>query len=275
MKLVKYRKLNYTEQILNINHPFVQYKKINFKGIDNSKIELDLAIPSSDIKGIIIDFPEYKIKNKDYLTLTKYSLLNYTLISLHIRGQAGNSENNTPCSHFPFLDCNNEIPYYNLVFQDALDTLQIIESLFPNKDIYVTGVGQGAAISIICAKFYDTIKELFISDCSLCDIKNTYIQNKNNPIFKKLYNFEMDLPEKTDYLYNVLDSIDILNISNSIGQKVHYALSYLSPKTPHSAQLKLIDSLNDIEVQHYKFLNYKKIFQHQFDDYILETLSNR
>lgn len=275
MKLVKYRKLNYTEQILNINHPFVQYKKINFKGIDNSKIELDLAIPSSDIKGIIIDFPEYKIKNKDYLTLTKYSLLNYALISLHIRGQAGNSENNTPCSHFPFLDCNNEIPYYNLVFQDALDTLQIIESLFPNKDIYVTGVGQGAAISIICAKFYDTIKELFISDCSLCDIKNTYIQNKNNPIFKKLYNFEMDLPEKTDYLYNVLDSIDILNISNSIGQKVHYALSYLSPKIPHSAQLKLIDSLNDIEVQHYKFLNYKKIFQHQFDDYILETLSNR
>lgn len=275
MKLVKYRKLNYTEQILNINHPFVQYKKINFKGIDNSKIELDLAIPSSDIKGIIIDFPEYKVKNKDYLTLTKYSLLDYALISLHIRGQAGNSENNTPCSHFPFLDCNNEIPYYNLVFQDALDTLQIIESLFPNKDIYVTGVGQGAAISIICAKFYDTIKELFISDCSLCDIKNTYIQNKNNPIFKKLYNFEMDLPEKTDYLYNVLDSIDILNISNSIGQKVHYALSYLSPKTPHSAQLKLIDSLNDIEVQHYKFLNYKKIFQHQFDDYILETLSNR
>ena len=185
-------------------------------------------------------------------------MLDYALASLHIRGQAGNSENNTPCSHFPFLDCNNEIPYYNLVFQDALDTLQIIESLFPNKDIYVTGVGQGAAISIICAKFYDTIKELFISDCSLCDIKNTYIQNKNNPIFKKLYNFEMDLPEKTDYLYNVLDSIDILNISNSIGQKVHYALSYLSPKTPHSAQLKLIDSLNDIEVQHYKFLNYKK-----------------
>ena len=275
MKLEKYRKLNYTEQILNINHPFVQYKKINFKGIDNSKIELDFAIPSSDIKGIIIDFPEFKVKNKDYLTLTKYSMLDYALVSLHIRGQAGNSENNTPCSHFPFLDCNNEIPYYNLVFQDALDTLQIIESLFPNKDIYVTGVGQGAAISLVCAKFYDTIKELFISDCSLCDIKNTYIQNKTNPIFKKLYNFELDLPEKTDYLYTVLDSIDVLNISSFITQKVHYALSYLSPKTPHSAQLRLIDSLNNIEVQHYKFLDYKKIFQHQFDDYILETLSNK
>lgn len=275
MKLEKYRKLNYTEQILNINHPFVQYKKINFKGIDNSKIELDFEIPSSDIKGIIIDFPEFKVKNKDYLTLTKYSMLDYALVSLHIRGQAGNSENNTPCSHFPFLDCNNEIPYYNLVFQDALDTLQIIESLFPNKDIYVTGVGQGAAISLVCAKFYDTIKELFISDCSLCDIKNTYIQNKTNPIFKKLYNFELDLPEKTDYLYTVLDSIDVLNISSFITQKVHYALSYLSPKTPHSAQLRLIDSLNNIEVQHYKFLDYKKIFQHQFDDYILETLSNK
>ena len=275
MKLVKYRKLNYTEQILNINHPFVQYKKINFKGIDNSKIELDLAIPSSDIKGIIVDFPEFKVKNKDYLTLTKYSMFDYALVSLHIRGQAGNSENNTPCSHLPFLDCNNEIPYYNLVFQDTLDTLQIIESLFPNKDIYVTGVGQGAAISLVCAYYYKSIKELFISDCSLCDIKNTYIQNKTNPIFKKLYNFELDLPEKTDYLYTVLDSIDILNISSFITQKVHYALSYLSPKTPHSAQLRLIDSLNIIEVQHYKFLDYKKIFQHQFDDYILETLSNK
>ena len=65
MKLKKYRKLNYSEQILNIDHPFVQYKKINFRGIDNSKIELDLAIPNSDIKGIIIDFPEFKVKNKD------------------------------------------------------------------------------------------------------------------------------------------------------------------------------------------------------------------
>lgn len=202
-------------------------------------------------------------------------MLNYALVSLHIRGQAGNSENNTPCSHFPFLDCNNEIPYYNLVFQDALDTIHITEMMFPNKDIITTGLGQGAAISLVCANYFDSVTELFISDCSLCDIKNTYIQNKKNPIFKKLYNFEIDLPEKTDYLYNGLDSIDILNISSSISQKVHYALSYLSPKTPHSAQLKLIDSLNDIEVQHYKFLDYKKIFQHQFDDYILETLSNR
>ena len=44
MKLEKYRKLNYTEQLLHINHPFVQYKKINFKGIDSSYIELDKII---------------------------------------------------------------------------------------------------------------------------------------------------------------------------------------------------------------------------------------
>ena len=275
MKLVKYRKFDFTETTLNTPHPFAKYKKITFLGTDNSKIELDLVIPNSKVKGVIIDFPEFKVKNKDYLNLARYCMLDYALISMHIRGQAGNSENNTPCSHFPFIDSEYEVPYYNLVFQDALDTIHITEIMFPNKDIIATGLGQGAAISLVCAKYFDTIKELFISDCSLCDIKNTYIQNKNNPIFKKLYNFEIDLPEKIDYLYDILDSIDILNISNSIGQKVHYALSYLSPKTPHSAQLKLIDSLNDIEVQHYKFLNYKKIFQHQFDDYILETLSNR
>lgn len=275
MKLEKYRKFNFEEKTLNISHLFVQYKKITFLGKDNSKIELDVVIPNSNIRGVIVDFPEYKVKNKDFLNLSKYSMLSYALVSLHIRGQAGNSENNTPCSHFPFLDCNNEISYYNLVFQDALDTIHITEMMFPNKDIIATGLGQGAAISLVCAKYFHSVTELFISDCSLCDIKNTYIQNKKDPIFKKLYNFEIDLPEKTDYLYDVLDSIDILNISSSITQKVHYAMSYLSPKTPLSAQLKLVESLKNVIVQHYKFLDYKKIFQHQFDDYILETLSTK
>ena len=133
------------------------------------QIEVDLAIPKSNIKGVIVDFPEFKVKNKDYLSLTKYSMLDYALASLHIRGQAGNSENNTPCSHFPFLDSSSFTPYFNLVYQDALDTISIIEKLFPNKEILVTGLGQGAAISIVCASYYDSIKELFISDCSLCD----------------------------------------------------------------------------------------------------------
>ena len=275
MKLEKYRKFNFEEKIVNISHSFVKYKKIKFFGKDNSKIELDVVIPSSNIKGVIVDFPEYKVKNKDFLNLLKYSMLNYALVSLHIRGQAGNSENNTPCSHFPFIDSEYEIPYYNLVFQDALDTIHITEMMFPKKDIILTGLGQGAAISLVCAKYFDSVTELFIENCSLCDIKNTYIQNKKNLIFKKLYNFEIDFPEKISYLYNVLDLIDILNISNLIKQKVHYALSYLSPKTPLEAQFKLVESLKNVTVQHYKFLDYKKIFQHQFDDYILETLATK
>ena len=275
MKLEKYRKFDFIETTLNTPHPVAKYKKITFLGIDNSKIELDLVIPNSKVKGVIVDFPEFKVKNKDFLNLSKYSMLNYALVSLHIRGQAGNSENNTPCSHFPFIDSEYEVPYYNLVFQDALDTIHITEMMFPNKDIIATGLSQGAAISLVCAKYFDSVTELFISDCSLCDIKNTYIQNKKDPIFKKLYNFEIDLPEKTDYLYDVLDSIDILNISSSITQKVHYAMSYLSPKTPLEAQLKLVESLKNVTLQHYKFLDYKKICQHQFDDYILETLSTK
>ena len=112
MKLEKYRKFDFVESTLNTPHPLAKYKKITFLGTDNSKIELDLVIPNSIVKGVIVDFPEFKVKNKDYLSLSKYCMLDYALISMHIRGQAGNSKNNTPCSHFPFLDCNNEIPYY-------------------------------------------------------------------------------------------------------------------------------------------------------------------
>ncbi len=275
MKLEKYRKFSYEKKILNILHPFVTYKKITFPGIDDSKIELDLTIPNSEIKGVIVDFPEFKVKNKDYLNLTKYSMLGYALASLYVRGQAGNSENKTPCSHFPFLDSSSSTLYYNLVFQDALDTISIIEKLFPNKEILVTGLGQGAAISIVCASYYDSIKELFISDCSLCDIKNNYNSNKKDSLFKNIRKFETDYPDKLNYLYETLDSIDVLNISNHITQKVHYGLSYLSPKTPHTVQLKLINSLKNVEIQHYKFLDYKKIFQHHFDDYILEIIANK
>ena len=202
-------------------------------------------------------------------------MLDYALASLHIRGQAGNSENKTPCSHFPFLDSSSSTQYFNQVFQDALDTISIIEKLFSNKEILVTGLGQGAAISIVCASYYDSIKELFISDCSLCDIKNTYNNNKKAPFFKNIYKFESDFSDKLDYLYNTLNSIDVLNLSNSIRQKVHYGLSYLDPRTPIETQLKLLDTLQDVEIQHYKFLDYKKIFQHHFDDYILEILANK
>ena len=275
MNLEKNRKLVYKENIIDIPHPFVQYKKIIFKGTDNSKNEVDLAIPKSNIKGVIVDFPEFKVKNKDYLNLTKYSLLDYALASLHIRGQAGNSENKIPCSHFPFLDSSSSTQYFNQVFQDALDTISIIEKFFPNKEILVTGLGQGAAISIVCASYYDSIKELFISDCSLCDIKNTYNNNKKDPLFKNIYKFEIDFPDKIDRLYSTLNLIDVLNFSNSLTQKVHYGLSYLDPRTPIDAQLKLLDSLQNVKIQHYLFLDYKKIFQHQFDDYILEVLSNK
>lgn len=275
MKLEKYRKFSYEEKILNILHPFVTYKKITFPGIDDSKIELDLTIPNSEIKGVIVDFPEFKVKNKDYLNLSKYSMLDYAMVSLHIRGQAGNSENKIPCSHFPFVDCNYSKPYYNLVFQDSLDTIHLVEKLFPSKDIIATGLGQGAAISLVCANYLESIKELFILDCSLCDIKNNYNSNKKDSLFKNIRKFETDYPDKLNYLYETLDSIDVLNISNRITQKVHYGLSYLSPKTPHTVQLKLINSLKNVEIQHYKFLDYKKIFQHQFDDYILEVLSNK
>ena len=215
------------------------------------------------------------MKNKDYLNLTKYSLLDYALASLHIRGQAGNSENKTPCSHFPFFDNSSSIQYFNQVFQDALDTISIIEKLFPNKEILVTGLGQGAAISIVCASYYNSIKELFISDCSLCDIKNTYRNNKKDPFFKNIYKFEIDFPDKIDCLYSTLNSIDVLNFSNFITQKVHYGLSYLDAKTPIETQLKLLETLQNVEIQHYLFLDYKRIFQHQFDDYILEVLSNK
>lgn len=273
MKLQTNRILNYEKILLNIQHPSTNFYKIKFQAIDNSVIELDFALPKKSINGIIVKFPEFKTIPNDYLSLSKYSFLNYAVLSMHIRGQAGNSENKQPCSYFPFIDSYSpDSPYYKYVYQDAIDVISLIEDMLPNKPIFLCGVGQGAALCLVVAA-HKIIKGLFISDCALCDLKNIYLTNNDSGYYLPIKEYITDNSSNERYLLNVLDEIDVLNYSSLINTNVYYSYSHIDIVTPHFAQQKLLASLKNVTLINYKHLNYKKIFQHDFDDFILKILS--
>lgn len=272
MKLQTNRVLNYEKTLLNIQHPSTNFYKIKFQAIDNSVIELDLALPKKRINGIIVEFPEFKTPPKDYLSLSKYSFLNFAVLSMHIRGQAGNSQNKQPCCYFPFIDNYSDTPYYKYVYQDAIDAISLIEDILPNKPIFLCGVGQGAALSIVAAA-HKVIKRIFISDCALCDLNNIYLTNNDNGCYSQIREYITFNPTKEDFLLEKLDEIDILNYSPFVNSKIYYSYSHIDIVTPHFAQKKLLASLKNIILINYRHLNYKNVFQHDFDDYILEVLT--
>lgn len=264
--------MNFTKRKLNLKHPSASYYELNFHAADGSKIIVDMAIPFGKLNGVIVDFPEYKVPPKDYLGLSRYSLLGYAIFSMHIRAQVGLSENKIPCSHFPFLDNYEERSYYNFVYDDALKLLEIIKKLYPKLPIILTGVGQGAAISIVVAAKLNEQATLFIADCSLCDLENIYIENHEEVFYSNIRNFILDYPNSEKLLLKKLHEIDVLNYAKKVTSKVYYCHSLYETPYPHFAQEKLIASLKSVEVIDFR-LEYKKIFQHSFDDFILEKLS--
>ncbi|MGX7112715.1 acetylxylan esterase [Gemella cuniculi] len=273
MKLEKNRNILYSKKQILKNHPCANCYEVYFYAIDNSKIQFDMIIPKDKIKGVIIEFPEYKVLNKDYLSLSRYCLLGYTVISVHIRGQAGNSENNISCSHFPLLNNYQSIPYYNYVFQDCLDVISITQEMFPNSPIFLCGVGQGGAISIVCSAINKAIQKIFVADVSLCDLENIYNSDNDINFYSSIREFIRAYPHKEKNMLKQLKEIDILSYSNKVLAKVYYCYSHLDIITPKTSQNKLINSIKDIEVINYKKLEYKKIFQHAFDEFLLKKLA--
>ncbi|AXI26124.1 acetylxylan esterase [Gemella sp. ND 6198] len=276
MKLIKNRKFTYTKEKIKFEHLNVDYFSIKFLAVDNSNIYADMLVPKGNIKGVIIEFPEYETQNKDYLTLSRYLILGYAVVSIHVRGQAGKSENKQPGSiYFPYVEIFSNEPYYKFVYQDALDIIQIVKNEFSNIELLLFGVGQGAALSVVCAAFNKDIKNLFIADIALCDFKEIYKENKDEDYYLAIRKFSRNYPEKEDYLLKQLDEIDILNYAVSVGSKVYYCFSQLDVKTPKNCQEKFLALLKNKEVINYRKLEYKEIFQHAFDDFILKKLSER
>ena len=231
MKLEKERELNYKISVIR-DDVDIQLLTLEFEAIDYSKIHAEIVVKKVNNKGIILEFPDYEEVPRDFLGLMNYYALGYSGATLHVRGDRGRSENRQPASiYFPFLNNNkDEELYYNYVYQDAIDLVDILKREFPNLEVNIVAKGQGAAIGIVVSAVGESVDRLFISNVQNFDFKYIFDNNLDVGVYDGIREYARNYPEREDYLLMRLREIDVLKYGERVDVKVYLGYSNLDEK---------------------------------------------
>ena len=241
MKLERERKLNYKVSIKK-DYPELQNLIIEYNAIDNSKIYAEIVVKKTKSRGIILEIPDYEQKPSSTLELMKYSVLDYSGATLHVRGDRGRSENRQPASiYFPFLTNNQqEELYYNYTYQDAIDLVNILVKEFPDLEINIVAKGQGATIALVASAVFKKIARLFISNLQNADFKYIFDENLDVGVYDSLREYIRNYPEKEEYLLKRLEEIDVLNYVEDVEAEINFGYSTLEDEKNIVVNKKII-----------------------------------
>lgn len=231
MKLEKERELNYKISVVR-DDVDIQLLTLEFEAIDYSKIHAEIVVKKVNNKGIILEFPDYEEVPRDFLGLMNYYALGYSGATLHVRGDRGRSENRQPASiYFPFLTNNQKGElYYNYVYQDAIDLVDILKREFPNLEVNIVAKGQGAAIGIVVSAVGESVDRLFISNVQNFDFKYIFDNNLDVGVYDGIRESARNYPEKEEYLLMRLGEIDVKKYCDEVSAEVHFGYSKLDEK---------------------------------------------
>lgn len=231
MKLEKERELNYKISVVR-DDVDIQLLTVEFEAIDYSKIHAEIVVKKVNNKGIILEFPDYEEVPRGFLGLMNYYALGYSCATLHVRGDRGRSENRQPASiYFPFLTNNQKGElYYNYVYQDAIDLVDILKREFPNLEVNIVAKGQGAAIGIVVSAVGESVDRLFISNVQNFDFKYIFDNNLDVGVYDGIREYARNYPEKEEYLLMRLGEIDVKKYCDEVSTEVHFGYSKLDEK---------------------------------------------
>lgn len=231
MILEKERELNYKITVVRDNDD-IQLLTLEFEAIDYSKIFAEIVVKKIDGRGVILEFPDYEEAPRGFLGLMNYYALGYSAATLHIRGDRGRSENRQPASiYFPFLNNNkDEELYYNYVYQDAIDLVDILKREFPNLEVNIIAKGQGAALGIVASAVGRKVARLFISNIQNFDFKYIFDNNLDVGVYDGIREYARNYPEKEEYLLTRLEEIDVVQYCQQVDAEVYFGYSKLDEK---------------------------------------------
>ena len=231
MILEKERELNYKITVVRDNDD-IQLLTLEFEAIDYSKIFAEIVVKKIDGRGVILEFPDYEEAPRGFLGLMNYYALGYSAATLHIRGDRGRSENRQPASiYFPFLNNNkDEELYYNYVYQDAIDLVDILKREFPNLEVNIIAKGQGAALGIVASAVGRKVARLFISNIQNFDFKYIFDNNLDFGVYDGIREYARNYPEKEEYLLTRLEEIDVVQYCQQVDAEVYFGYSKLDEK---------------------------------------------
>ena len=233
MILEKERELNYKITVVRDDDD-IQLLTLEFEAIDYSKIFAEIVVKKIDGSGVILEFPDYEEAPRGFLGLMNYYALGYSAATLHIRGDRGRSENRQPASiYFPFLNNNNnkdEELYYNYVYQDAIDLVDILKREFPSLEVNIIAKGQGAALGIMASAVGRKVARLFISNIQNFDFKYIFDNNLDFGVYDGIREYARNYPEKEEYLLTRLEEIDVVQYCQQVDAEVYFGYSKLDEK---------------------------------------------
>lgn len=231
MILEKERELNYKITVVRDNDD-IQLLTLEFEAIDYSKIFAEIVVKKIDGRGVILEFPDYEEAPRGFLGLMNYYALGYSAATLHIRGDRGRSENRQPASiYFPFLNNNkDEELYYNYVYQDAIDLVDILKREFPNLEVNIIAKGQGAALGIVASAVGRKVARLFISNIQNFDFKYIFDNDLDFGVYDGIREYARNYSEKEEYLLMRLGEIDVKKYCDEVSAEVHFGYSKLDEK---------------------------------------------
>ena len=231
MILEKERELNYKITVVRDDDD-IQLLTLEFEAIDYSKIFAEIVVKKIDGSGVILEFPDYEEAPRGFLGLMNYYALGYSAATLHIRGDRGRSENRQPASiYFPFLNNNkDEELYYNYVYQDAIDLVDILKREFPNLEVNIIAKGQGAALGIVASAVGRKVARLFISNIQNFDFKYIFDNNLDFGVYDGIREYARNYPEKEEYLLTRLEEIDVVQYCQQVDAEVYFGYSKLDEK---------------------------------------------
>ena len=231
MILEKERELNYKITVVRDDDD-IQLLTLEFEAIDYSKIFAEIVVKKIDGRGVILEFPDYEEAPRGFLGLMNYYALGYSAATLHIRGDRGRSENRQPPSiYFPFLNNNkDEELYYNYVYQDAIDLVDILKREFPSLEVNIIAKGQGAALGIMASAVGRKVARLFISNIQNFDFKYIFDNDLDFGVYDGIREYARNYSEKEEYLLMRLGEIDVKKYCDEVSAEVHFGYSKLDEK---------------------------------------------
>ena len=230
MILEKERELNYKITVVRDDDD-IQLLTLEFEAIDYSKIFAEIVVKKIAGRGVILEFPDYEEAPRGFLGLMNYYALGYSAATLHIRGDRGRSENRQPASiYFPFLNNKDEELYYNYVYQDAIDLVDILKREFPNLEVNIIAKGQGAALGIVASAVGRKVARLFISNIQNFDFKYIFDNNLDFGVYDGIREYARNYPEKEEYLLTRLEEIDVVQYCQQVDAEVYFGYSKLDEK---------------------------------------------
>lgn len=254
--------------------------KMLYKSFDSSLINTKLIVPTDGNGKVLLIIHGLGDHITDFYDILPFSLLGYTVATIDIRSQGGESKESciysgdTKRSFIARgIENGGEHLYYKNVLLDCTylcDWLKNNEYTPQCSTVDIFGGSQGGGLGLMIAALREDVSKAVIAYPYLADIWTGLYSNSN--VYEDLSKFlkhNDPLGENEEEFKVIIDNIDPINFINEINCEILYAQSHIDQSVPLDCQQNMYKKLKcSKELVTYKHHGHEKL--PKLNDFALE-----